>query len=104
MVQNLEKRNRAKDSEVENLTARLEEMRAKESNQSTMEKLQTTESDNRALKLAISDMQEKLSRQVGINENMKADMRLLKSSLTRQVVDLKKAEDKLGELLTNPSS
>ena len=65
---------------------------------------QTTESDNRALKLAISDMQEKLSRQVGINENMKADMRLLKSSLTRQVVDLKKAEDKLGELLTNPSS
>lgn len=69
------------------------------------------ESDNRALKLAINDMQEKLSRQVALNESLKAELRLLKSHVGRQLMDWKKMEEKLADLInsgntstTNPSS
>ncbi|XP_055347648.1 homer protein homolog 2-like isoform X2 [Paramacrobiotus metropolitanus] len=88
----LEKRNQAKDAEISNLTARLDELR-------------TMESDNRALKLAISDMQEKLSRQVALNENLRSELRLLRTHVSRQLTDWKKMDEKLNELISsNPSS
>lgn len=65
--------------------------------------LQTMESDNRALKLAINDMQEKLSRQVSVNENLKAELRIVKSHVGRQLTDWKKIEDKISELVAGNS-
>ncbi|OQV25855.1 putative Homer protein-like protein 1 [Hypsibius exemplaris] len=106
LVESLEKRNQTKDADITNLNIRLEELRTKESSisHSNLEKLQTMESDNRALKLCINDLQEKLSRQVGLNENFRSELRQLKIHMSKQVVDGKKMEEKLAELIGNNPS
>ena len=61
--------------------------------------IQTMESDNRALKLCISDMQEKLSRQVALNESFRSELRQIKTHMSKQAADCKKVEDKLSDLI-----